>query len=45
VSALPNTSGALTVDFPQRSVTWVRFTVNQVSSNTYNVGLSEIEVH
>ncbi len=45
VGALPNTSGALTVNFSQRSVTWVRFTVNQVSANTYNVGLAEIEVH
>lgn len=45
VGALPNTSGSLTVNFSQRSVTWVRFTVNQCSANTYNVGLAEIQVH
>jgi LmbE family N-acetylglucosaminyl deacetylase len=45
VGALPNTSGSLAVSFSARSVTWVRFTVNQVSANTYNVGLAELEVH
>jgi LmbE family N-acetylglucosaminyl deacetylase len=45
VGALPNTSGSRAVSFSARSVTWVRFTVNQISANTYNVGLAEMEVH
>jgi hypothetical protein len=32
------------VSFAARSVTWVRFTVNSVGANTYNVGLAEFEV-
>jgi hypothetical protein len=44
VGALTNSGAAVTVSFAARSVTWVRFTVNSVSANTYNVGLAEFEV-
>jgi hypothetical protein len=44
VGALDNAGAALTVPVSSRSVTWVRFTVNSVSSNTYNVGLAELQV-
>jgi LmbE family N-acetylglucosaminyl deacetylase len=44
VGALDNGGGALTVSFSARSVTWLRFTVNAVSGNTYNVGLAELQV-
>jgi LmbE family N-acetylglucosaminyl deacetylase len=44
VGALTNSGAAVTVSFATRSVTWVRFTVDSVSANTYNVGLAELEV-
>jgi LmbE family N-acetylglucosaminyl deacetylase len=44
VGALSNSGAGVTVSFSSRSVTWVRFTVNTVSLDTYNVGLSEFEV-
>jgi hypothetical protein len=44
VGALDNAGAALTVAVSSRSVTWVRFTVNTVSANTYNVGLAELQV-
>jgi hypothetical protein len=44
VGALTNSGAGVTVSFAARSVTWVRFTVNSVSANTYNVGLAELEV-
>jgi hypothetical protein len=33
------------VDFPDRTVTWVRFTIDRVSSTTTNPGLAEFEVY
>lgn len=44
VPALLNGGGALPVALAARTVTWVRFTVNSVSSNTWNVGLAEVQV-
>jgi LmbE family N-acetylglucosaminyl deacetylase len=44
VGALTNSGAGVTVSFAARSVTWVRFTVNSVGANTYNVGLAEFEV-
>ena len=43
VGALPNDGSPLTVTFPARSVTSVRFVVTSVLSGTLNVGLSEFE--
>ncbi len=50
VGALTNTSptagtaAGTTVTFDPKNITWVRFTVDTVSTSTYNVGLAEIEV-
>ncbi|MBM9466735.1 DUF7402 domain-containing protein [Nakamurella leprariae] len=44
VGQLPNDGSALTVSFPAKSTTSIRFTVTQVASTTKNVGLAEIEV-
>jgi len=41
VGALPNTGGSLTITFPARSVTSVKFTITKVSARTANVGLAE----
>jgi LmbE family N-acetylglucosaminyl deacetylase/lysophospholipase L1-like esterase len=45
VGALPDSGSALTVSFAQRTVTWVRFTIDTVKSTTANVGLMEMEVY
>ncbi len=44
VGSLPNDGSGLTVTFPARSVTSVRFVVTKVWSGTRNVGLAELEV-
>ncbi len=44
VGELPNDSKGITVDFPAKSVKWVRFTVKSVSSETQHTGLAEIAV-
>ena len=44
VGPLDNAGAATTYDFPARSATSVRLTVTQVSANTGNVGLAEMEV-
>lgn len=45
VGQLDNAGGATTITFPARSFTWVQFTVNSVSSTTYETGLAEFEVY
>lgn len=42
VGQLPNSGSPLTVTFPSRSVTWMRFTVGSAVGE--NIGLAEIEV-
>lgn len=44
VSALPNDGSSLSVSFPEKTVTSVRFTVGSVSAGTWSTGLSEMEV-
>lgn len=44
VPALLNGGGGLEVSFAPRTASWVKFTVNSVSSETLNIGLSEIQV-
>lgn len=44
VGALGNAAEPVTVDFPARTVTWVRFTVDSVSPTTVNPGLAELRV-
>lgn len=44
VGQLDNAGGATTITFPSRSFTWAQFTVNSVSSTTYETGLAEFEV-
>jgi hypothetical protein len=43
VGALPNDGSPLTVTFPAKTVTSLKFTVTAVSSTTQNVGLAEIQ--
>ncbi|WP_141692487.1 DUF7402 domain-containing protein [Paenibacillus pectinilyticus] len=43
VGALPNNGGALVVTFPNKTVTWMKFTVTSGAGS--NVGLSEIEAY
>jgi len=43
VGALDNLAGPNMITFSQRTVTWVRLTVNQASGSTNNVGLAEFE--
>ncbi|MFE4198041.1 chitobiase/beta-hexosaminidase C-terminal domain-containing protein [Paenarthrobacter sp. NPDC056912] len=45
VPALPNNGSGLTVNFPARTVSSVRFNITSVSSSTTNVGLAEFEAH
>jgi hypothetical protein len=45
VGALPNDGTGLPVTFYSKSITWARFTVNQVSSTTSSVGLAEFEAY
>ncbi|KIA73798.1 FG-GAP repeat domain-containing protein [Arthrobacter sp. MWB30] len=45
VGALPNNGSGLTVNFPARTVSSVRFNITSVSGSTTNVGLSEFEAH
>jgi F5/8 type C domain-containing protein len=42
VGALPNNGTALTVAFPAKSVSSVRFTISKVSATTHNAGLNEL---
>lgn len=44
VPALPETGEPLALEFPPRETSSLVFTVTSVSSRTYNIGLSEIEV-
>jgi LmbE family N-acetylglucosaminyl deacetylase len=44
VTALNNDGSATVVNFPPKTITSVRFTVNAVTTTTRNVGLSELEV-
>jgi hypothetical protein len=43
VPALDNAGAAVAVDFPARTVSWVRFTVTTVGQYSSNIGLSELE--
>ena len=46
VGALPDTDKTpATVTFSNKTVTWVKFTVNSVKSGTLNIGLAEFEVY
>ena len=45
VGSLPNAGAALTVAFPDKTVTWVELVVDTVSASTINVGLSEFEAY
>ena len=45
VPALPNNGSGLTVNFPAKTVSSVRFTISSVSGTTTNVGLAEFEAH
>ncbi|WP_024819835.1 chitobiase/beta-hexosaminidase C-terminal domain-containing protein [Arthrobacter sp. 31Y] len=45
VAALPNNGSGLTVNFPARTVSSVRFNITSVSGTTTNVGLAEFEAH
>lgn len=36
---------AVSYTFPPKTITWLRFTVQQVSADTANIGLSEFEVY
>ena len=44
VPALDNAGGPVTITFPARSVTSVRFSPSQVSATTGNIGLAEMQV-
>ena len=44
VGALDNAGNAVTVSFPSRATTSIRFNITRVSSKTYNVGLAEMQV-
>ena len=44
VGALSNDGTAVDVEFPPRTVRWVRFTINSTSPTTANVGLAELLV-
>jgi hypothetical protein len=43
VGALDNAGAVIELDFSARQITWLRFTVTQVSTTTANVGLEEIQ--
>lgn len=45
VGALLNGGGGVEISFAPRTVTWVKFTVNSVSAETQNIGLSEVQVY
>ncbi len=44
IGALDNEGGPVAIDFSPRYFLWIRVTIDQVSNNTMNVGLAEIEV-
>ena len=44
VSELPNDGAPLVVNFSNRSIDWVRLTIDEVSNSTGNVGLAEFQV-
>jgi hypothetical protein len=43
VGALDNAGAATELDFSARQITWLRFTVTQVSTTTANAGLEELQ--
>jgi len=43
VSTLANDGSPTAFDFAEKSITWLRLTVDGVSSSTKNIGLSEIQ--
>ena len=45
VGTLPNDGSGLTVTFTPRTVTWITFSIDSVSSTTANIGLAELEVY
>lgn len=45
VPALPNNGSGLTVSFPARTVSSVRFNITSVSASTTNAGLAEFEAY
>jgi len=45
VGALDNAGGPTTITFSPKTITSVQFTVNSVSTRTYEVGLAEFEVY
>ena len=45
VGVLPNSGAALTVTFPDKTVSWIELVVDTVSESTLNVGLSEFEAY
>jgi len=45
VPSINNGGGATTVTFPAKSTTSLKYTINSVSSTTYNVGLAEFEAY
>ncbi|WP_258141793.1 MULTISPECIES: chitobiase/beta-hexosaminidase C-terminal domain-containing protein [unclassified Arthrobacter] len=45
VPALPNNGSGLTINFPAKTVSSVRFTITSVSAGTTNAGLSEFETY
>ena len=45
VGVLPNSGAALTVTFPDKTVSWIELVVDTVSESTLNVGLAEFEAY
>ncbi|MFJ6538022.1 chitobiase/beta-hexosaminidase C-terminal domain-containing protein [Paenarthrobacter sp. NPDC091711] len=45
VPALPNNGSGLTINFPAKTVSSVRFNISSVSSSTTNAGLAEFEAY
>lgn len=45
VGSLPNDGSAYSVSFTSKTVTWVKFRIDQVSGTTANIGLAEFEVY
>ena len=44
VGTLDNLGAGTEIDFSARQITWLRFTVTEVSPTTHNIGLEEIQV-
>lgn len=45
VDTLPNDGAPKTVEFDEKSITWVDFVIDSVSDTTVSAGLTEFEVH